>query len=125
MAHFQELSRIDTGWEMIFADIERLSAFGVGAFGHVRARRIGLRVATKCWALVSSESSSAYALAVELSSTGGVLRFVGQSIRPHFRANQRLDLTLFLPEPATPIRLVVRPVRRFAEFDAFEFVEGS
>lgn len=96
-----------------------------GAFGYRRQRRLGSRVRTKCWALLSRGSSSTYAVAVELSPTGVLLHFVGRRAHLLFRPEQHFRLDLFVPGSPRPVQTVVRPVRRVGELQAFELVESS
>lgn len=86
-------------------------------------RRLGLRVAVSCWALLQARGRSLYAQALELSATGVVLRFVGIERAVRFRSEQRFGLDLFVPGSATPVHATVRPVRAIGVLEAFELVE--
>lgn len=89
---------------------------------HAQQRRIGLRVAANCWALLSRGAHSVYAVAVELSATGVVLELVGPEHGAAFRPEQRFTLDLFLPKATAPVRTIVRPVRAVGSGEAFELV---
>lgn len=129
MGHIDELSRVDGGWQAILAGFEaNPAARGAaehGAFGHPRQRRLGLRVPANCWALLTGHTTNAYAIAVELSSTGAVLKFVGRRSLPRFLLDQRFALDLFIPGAATPVHVIVRPVRTIGDLQAFEFIQSS
>ncbi len=125
MSQLEELAQLDRAWQAILARIDDLPAVDFGAFGHRRQRRLGLRLPTHCWALLSGRSSSAYAIAVELSATGVVLEFVGRRGRLVFRSDQRYGLDLFVPGATSPVRVVARPVRSIAQRHAFELVRIS
>jgi hypothetical protein len=131
MSHIDELelSKVDSGWQSILAGIEPApplnAALDGGAFGHPRQRRLGLRVPANCWALLSGYPTSVYAVAVELSSTGVVLKFVGRRSRLLFRPEQRFGLDLFVPGVTLPVHVAVRPVRRILDLEAFEIVQSS
>jgi hypothetical protein len=88
-------------------------------------RRRGLRLPTRCWALLRNRERSIYARAVELSATGVVLEVVGRRHPVDFRPTQRFDLDLFVPGVTTPIHVSVRPVRTVGSREAFELVEAS
>ena len=123
MEHVEKLPETDTTWQAVAAGIEGLRAVGAGAFGHRHQRRLGLRVATSCWALLSRGPHSSYAIAVELSATGVVLELVGPDHGAPFRPEQRFRLDLFLPAASSPVRTIVRPVRAVGEREAFELVD--
>ncbi len=128
MGHIDELSQVDSGWQTIFARLEP-SATAIaeldGAFGHSHERRLGLRVPSNCWALLSGRTTSVYAVAVDLSPTGVVLKFVGQRSRLLFRNSQRFTLDLFIPGASAPVHVLVRPARTIGELQAFEFTKSS
>ena len=88
-------------------------------------RRRGLRLPTRCWALLRNRERSIYARAIELSATGVVLEVVGRRHPVDFRATQRFDLDLFVPGATTPIHVTVRPVRAVGSREAFELVEAT
>ncbi|HTQ03621.1 MAG TPA: hypothetical protein VMI54_07180 [Polyangiaceae bacterium] len=89
-------------------------------------RRLGLRVPARAWSVFRGGSHGAYAMVVELSATGLVLRFAERRLREAaFRPEQRFGLDLFLPGASAPLRLSVRPVRGLGELEAFEIVEAS
>jgi hypothetical protein len=94
-------------------------------FGHVSERRLGLRVPTRCWALLRHGEHGTYAMAVELSATGVVLEIAGRHRALEFQPAQRFGLDLFVPGATTPIHVSVRPVRNVGSGEAFEFVDGS
>jgi hypothetical protein len=131
MGHIDELelTKVDSGWQSILADIGEApplnAMLDAGAFGHTRQRRLGLRVPANCWALLSGYPTSVYAVAVELSSTGVVLKFVGRRSRLLFRPEQRFGLDLFVPAVSLPVHVAVRPVRRILDLEAFEIVQSS
>jgi hypothetical protein len=128
MGHIDELSRVDGGWQSILARLEPSAAEIAeleGAFGHAHERRLGLRVPTTCWALLSGRTTSVYAVAVELSPTGVVLKFVGQRTRLLFRTSQRFTLDLFVPGASVPVHVLVRPARTIGDLQAFEFMQSS
>lgn len=67
-----------------------------------------------------------YAMVVELSATGVVLRFAARRPREGaFRPEQRFELDLFLPGSTAPVLVRVRPVRSIGALEAFELVEAS
>jgi hypothetical protein len=109
-------------WQAVATGIERLGPIDQGAFGHPHQRRLGLRLAAKCWALLTRGEHSVYAIAVELSATGVVLELVGPEHGDPFRPEQRFRLDLFVPAASSPVRTVVRPVRAVGEGEAFELV---
>lgn len=123
MSHLNQLPDADSTWQAIFAGIAKLGRTARGAFGHRRQRRLGLRVETSCWALLSSGSSSHYAMAIELSGTGVVLQLFGRERQLRFRPDQAFTLHLFVPLVASPIRAVVRAVRPMGDRHAFELTE--
>jgi len=124
MGHLIELPpETDNPLQTIFDGIARLSRLAHRAFGHSRQRRLGLRVETSCWALLSNGATSFYAMAVELSGTGVVLQFFGRERQLRFRLDQRFDLHLFVPLVSLPIRANVRPARSVGDRQAFELVE--
>jgi len=88
-------------------------------------RRRGLRLPTRCWALLRNRERSIYARAVELSATGVVLEIVGRRHPVDFRVTQRFELDLFVPGATTPIHVTVRPVRAVGSHEAFELVQAS
>jgi hypothetical protein len=123
MGHLNEHFDADGAWQAVSAAIARLGRVAPRAFGHLRQRRLGLRVETSCWALLSHGPSSHYAMAVELSGTGAVLQFFGRERGLKLPADERYSLHLFLPMVSAPLRAVVRPVRSMPGRQAFEFVE--
>lgn len=90
-----------------------------------QSRRLGLRVAVSCWALLQARGRSLYAQALELSATGVVLRLVGVRHAVRFRGEQRFGLDLFVPGSALPVHATVRPVRAIGALEAFELVDVS
>jgi hypothetical protein len=88
-------------------------------------RRLGLRVAVSCWALLQAKGRSLYAQAVELSSTGVVLRLVGMDRTVRFKKEQRFGLDLFVPGSPYPVHATIRPVRAIGVLEAFELVDMS
>jgi hypothetical protein len=86
-------------------------------------RRLGLRVAVSCWALLQARGRSLYAQVLELSATGVVLRLVGVRAPVRFRVEQRFGLDLFVPGSASPVHATVRPVRAIGLLEAFELVD--
>jgi hypothetical protein len=125
MGHLNEHFDADRAWQLVSAEIARLGRVAHRAFGHSRQRRLGLRVETSCWALLSQGTSSYYAMAVELSGTGVVLQFFGRERRLRFRLGERFNLHLFVPLVSSPVRATVRSVRFLGDRQAFEFVEIS
>jgi len=123
MDHGNELPDAADAWQAVFSEIASLPRVAPRAFGHARQRRLGLRVETSCWALLSHGASSNYAMAVELSGTGVVLQFFGRERRLQFRPDERFNLHLFVPLVSAPIRATVRPVRQTGDRHAFELVE--
>jgi hypothetical protein len=95
-----------------------------GAF-QTPQRRLGLRVAVNCWALLQARGRSLYAQLLELSPTGVVLRLVGVHAPVRFRSEQRFGLDLFIPGSPSPVRATVRPVRAIGQLEAFELVDMS
>jgi hypothetical protein len=98
---------------------------GMHTFDPATERRRGLRLPTRCWALLRGRERSIYARTVELSATGVVLEVVGRRHPMDFRATQRFELDLFVPGATTPIHVTVRPVRSVGSQEAFELVEAS
>jgi hypothetical protein len=86
-------------------------------------RRLGLRVAVSCWALLRARGRSLYVQVLELSPTGVVIRLVGVRSAVRFRNEQRFGLDLFIPGSPTPIHATVRPVRAIGVLEAFELVD--
>ena len=86
-------------------------------------RRLGLRVAVSCWALLQARGRSLYAQVLELSPTGVVLRLVGVRAPVRFRREQRFGLDLFVPGSQSPVHATVRPVRAIGLLEAFELVD--
>ena len=125
MGHLNENFDADRAWQLVSADIARLGRVAHRAFGHTRQRRLGLRVETSCWALLSQGGNSYYAMAVELSGTGVVLQFFGRERRLRFRLGERFGLHLFVPQVSTPLRTTVRSVRWLGDRQAFELVDIS
>jgi hypothetical protein len=107
------VGRMDAGWD----------AQGDGPA--MSRRRLGLRVAVSCWALLQARGRSLYAQVVELSSTGVVLRLVGVGYAVRFRAEQRFGLDLFVPGSPSPVHATIRPVRAIGALEAFELVDMS
>lgn len=105
------LEELDGGWEPEAAATE------------VPRRRLGLRVAVSCWALLQARGRSLYAQVLELSPTGVVLRLVGVSRAVRFRNDQRFGLDLFVPGSPSPVHATVRPVRAIGVLEAFELVD--
>jgi hypothetical protein len=95
------------------------------SYGKALERRRGLRLRTRCWALLRIREHGNYARAVELSTTGVVLELVGRRRSVEFQPEQRFDLDLFVPGGSAPIHVKVRPVRIVHGLEAFEFVESS
>jgi hypothetical protein len=93
---------------------------------HPSQRRLGLRLPTRCWALLRGRTRSVYVQVVEVSATGLVLRSVGrQRGEANFLGEQRFELDLFLLGAAAPLHVTLRPVRSIGEFEAFELVGTS
>ncbi len=105
------LEHLDKGWD---ADDEPVET---------PQRRLGLRMAVSCWALLRARGRSLYAQVLELSATGVVLRLVGVHGAVRFHADQRFGLDLFVPGSSSPIQATVRPVRAIGVLEAFELVE--
>jgi hypothetical protein len=94
-----------------------------GSVRETPQRRLGLRMAVNCWALLRARGTSLYAQVLELSATGVVLRLVGVRAQVRFRSEQRFGLDLFVPGSPTPVHATVRPVRAVGSLEAFELVE--
>jgi hypothetical protein len=101
------------------------AADGQGDAPEPSRRRLGLRIAVSCWALLQARGRSLYAQVVELSSTGVVLRLAGVDHAVRFRDDQRFGLDLFVPGSPSPVHAIVRPVRAIGVLEAFELVEVS
>jgi hypothetical protein len=123
MGHLNEHFDAEGAWQAVSAEIARLGRVAHRAFRHLHQRRLGLRIQTSCWALLSQGANSHYAMAVELSGTGAVLQFFGRERALRFRPDERFSLHLFVPLVSAPVRAVVRPVRPMGDRQAFEFVE--
>lgn len=123
MGQLDSLPESDKRWRAVTLGIDELGSVEHGAFGHPHQRRLGLRVAANCWALLTRGAHSSYAIAVELSATGVVLELVGPEHGTAFRPEQRFRLDLFVPMAPSPVRTLVRPVRTVGEGEAFELVE--
>jgi hypothetical protein len=104
------LDQVDKGWDV---DDEPVAT---------PQRRLGLRMAVSCWALLRARGRSLYAQVVELSATGVVLRLVGVHGAVRFHEEQRFGLDLFVPGSPSPIQATVRPVRAIGILEAFELV---
>ena len=105
------IDELDAGWDAGAAATE------------TPQRRLGLRVAVSCWALLQARGRSLYAQVLELSATGVVLRLVGVRHAVRFRSEQRFGLDLFIPGSPSPVHATVRPVRAIGVLEAFELVE--
>lgn len=105
------LAHLDKGWDTDDEPVE------------TPQRRLGLRMAVSCWALLRARGRSLYAQVLELSSTGVVLRLVGVHGSVRFHREQRFGLDLFVPGSPSPLRATVRPVRAIGVLEAFELVE--
>lgn len=105
------LDELDAGWD------------ASGAVPQAPQRRLGLRVAVTCWALLQARGRSLYAQVLELSATGVVLRLAGVRAPVRFRSEQRFGLDLFVPGSPLPVHATVRPVRAIGALEAFELVE--
>jgi len=123
MGALGEFPKLEGDWQALLADLGGPAAAGLGAFGHPQQRRLGLRVESGAWALLSRAAPRRYAAAVELSATGVVLEFVGRRFRLVVPPGLRVHLDLFVPGASAPVRAVVRSVRPLGNRQAFEFVE--
>jgi hypothetical protein len=123
----EALARVDADWDAPPPAEEprsRPRIAGEGTFGHERDRRLGLRVAANCWALVRGRAQSVYAQAVELSATGAVLKLLGVT-HFRFRGGDLFGVDLFVPGADLPVHATMRPARQVGTLMAFEFVEIS
>ena len=147
MTPVEELAAVDAEWDAISSPVEELATVDAewdaissrvaehlygepedaeeeppisGTFGHVSERRLGLRVPTACWALLSDGDRGIYARAVELSPTGAVLKLLdGRDVR--FDDDRSFGLDIFLPSAPRPIHATARPARAIGDLEAFEF----
>jgi hypothetical protein len=120
MLPLDELARLDAGWDAPEPTPDFASH---GTFGHASERRLGLRVPSRSWALLSDGKQGAYARALELSTTGAVLKLLGDRGSLALAGAAPLTMLLFLPEAAPHVAALARRVRKIGELDAFEFVE--
>jgi hypothetical protein len=72
---------------------------------------------------LSDGKQGAYARALELSTTGAVLKLLGDRGSLALAGAAPLTMLLFLPEAAPHVAALARRVRKIGELDAFEFVE--